>query len=321
MRRIILSAVTVCLLVSRAWGAVEIKFATVGGPLQPEVKALEVFSKEASRLSGGRLKVRVYHSGQLGNQQAQLTGVMRGTIDMTFTDPNSLAQFYEKIGVLGAAYLFRDVPHMRKVMNGPIGREYFDAVSGRLGARPLGVWYLGTRHLNVKKPVMTPEDMRGVKLRMPNSPLWLAMGRALGANPTPLGFGEIYLALKTGVVDGQDNPLPSDKAMKFYEAADHISLTGHQIGMLWPTINEKFWQGLPAEYRKWILEAIETARTYQDKLVEDEEADVMKEFKEKHGVVFTRPNIESFRNNARRVYSEFEARWGAGAYDRIQAVR
>lgn len=165
---------------------------------------------------------------------------------MTFADPNSISRFDKSVGVLGAAYLFKDIDHMYKVMTGQIGQTYFDRIAKKLGIHILDVWYLGTRQLNLRhKAVCTPKEMRDVKLRMPNSPEWIAMGRALGANPTPIGFGEIYMAIKTGVVDGQDNPLPTDEALKFYEVTKYIIMTGHQIGMLWPSINEKIWKEMP----------------------------------------------------------------------------
>jgi tripartite ATP-independent transporter DctP family solute receptor len=299
-----------------------LKFNTVAGPQQPQVKALEVFRDKVNKLSGGKIDIRIFHSGQLGNQQTQTIGVMRGTLEMTFTDPNSLAQFDKRLGIFGAAYLFRDLKHLYKVMEGPIGQEYFGRLARDQGLRPLDVWYLGTRQLNLRdRAVHTPGDMKGVKLRMPNSPQWIAMGRALGANPTPLGFGEVYLALKTGVVDGQDNPLPTDKAQKFYEVTKYIILTNHQIGMVWPTINEKLWQEMPEEHRGWILAALKSARQYQNKLVLDGEAELLEEFRDVHGMSVIQPDVEAFRQNARKVYAGFEKDWGEGMYGKIQAVR
>lgn len=313
------------LLASHSIGAEKaytLRFNTVAGPQQPEVKGLEVFAEEVRKLSGGKITVQVFHSGQLGNQQTQLLGVMRGTLEMTFSDPNSLARFDPRLGIFGAAYLFRDLEHLYKVMEGPIGRRYFDGLAEKQGLRPLDVWYLGTRQLNLRnREARTPEDMKGIKLRMPNSPQWIAMGRALGANPTPLGFGEVYLALKTGVVDGQDNPLPTDKAQKFYEVTKYIVLTGHQMGMLWPSINEKLWQEMPDEYRGWMLKALRAARRFQNDLVLGGEARLLEEFEKEHGMVIVTPDVEAFRKHARKVYEEFEGEWGEGMYERIQAVR
>jgi tripartite ATP-independent transporter DctP family solute receptor len=299
---------------------VVLKFNTVGSPQQPEVKGLTVFADEAAKLSKGRIKVQIFHSGQLGNQQSQMTGVMRGTIEMTFLDPNSVSRFDKTVGVLGAAYLFRDRAHMYAVMNGPIGQGYFDRLAKNLGVRPLDVWYLGTRELNLRdRGVRTPQEMKGIKLRMPNSPLWIAMGRALGANPTPMGFGEVYMGLKTGVIDGQDNPLPTDDALKFYEVTKYIVMTNHQIGMLWPSINERTWQALPRQYRQWIIQALAKAREYQNRLVIDEEARLLRTLEQRYGMKVVYPDVEAFRRNAAAVYQEYKRDWGDGVYEKIRS--
>ncbi len=300
----------------------ELKFNTVASPQQPQVKALNVFAEVVENLSGGKIKVKIYHSGQLGNQQSQLTSVMRGTIDMTFTTPNFISRFDKRVGIFGAAYLFEDLDHMYNVMLGPIGSEYFDRMAKDLKVRPIDVWYLGSRQLNLRnKAVFTPADMKGVKLRMPNSPLWIAMGKALGASPTPLGFGEVYMALKTGVVDGQDNPLPTNEAQKFYEVTEYIVMTGHQMGMLWPSINEKVWKGMPEQYRIWIRKALEVARYYQNYLVLEGEARLLRKFEKEYGMKITYPDVEAFRKNALKTYKKFEKDWGKGMYEKIQSAK
>ena len=323
-KKTLIAVLLVLVLSAVCYGAEKkyvLKFNTVAGPQQPEVKAIEVFGETVKTLSSGKITVQVFHSGQLGNQQTQMTGVMRGTIDMTFLDPNTLSQFDKSVGVFGAAYLFRDMDHMYKVMLGPIGSGYFEKTAKDLNVRPLDVWYLGTRQLNLRdRAVMRPEDMKGVKLRMPNSALWIAMGKALGANPTPLGFGEVYMALQTGVVDGQDNPLPTDEAQKFYEVTKYIIMTNHQLGMLWPSINENLWKEMPEQYRTWILKALETARRYENDLVLRGEAELLKKFEKDYGMKIIRPDVNAFRQNARKVYREFENEWGAGMYEKIQAV-
>jgi tripartite ATP-independent transporter DctP family solute receptor len=299
-----------------------LRFNTVAGPQQPQVKALNVFADEVAKLSDGTIKVKIFHSGQLGNQQTQTIGVMRGTLEMTFTAPNALAQFDKRLGIFGAAYLFRDLKHMYSVMDGSIGKEYFNSLASEHSVRPLDVWYLGTRQLNLRdKAVRTPAELKGVKLRMPNAPQWIAMGKALGASPTPLGFSEVYLALKTGVVDGQDNPLPTDKAQKFYEVTKYIILTNHQIGMVWPSISERTWKKMSAKQQGWIMQALRKAREFQNKLVLDGEAALVDEFENVHGMTIVRdPDLDAFRANARGVYKESEADWGQGMYNKIQTM-
>jgi tripartite ATP-independent transporter DctP family solute receptor len=299
----------------------ELKFNTVGVPTQPEYKAMEVFAKNVEALSAGKIKARLFHSGQLGDQKTQMTKVQRGTLEMSFADGTWLSEFIPEMGVFGAAYLYRDLDHMYRVMTGPVGHEYFEMAAKKISMRPLDVWYLGTRQLNLRtKAVTRPEDMKDVKLRVPNNPMWIAMGKALGANPTPLGFGELYLALKTGTVDGQDNPLPTNETAKFYEVTKYIVMTSHVMGQLWPIIHEPLWQGMPAEYKQWIRMSLLTARHYMNHMVLEGEATLLEKFEKQYGLKITYPDLEPWRKAARPAYKEFESKWGAGVYEKIQTA-
>jgi tripartite ATP-independent transporter DctP family solute receptor len=328
MRRLLLWT-SLLVLVGGVWVAApasaadptyELKWNTVAVPTQPQYKAMEVFAKNVEALSAGKIKARLFHSGQLGDQKTQLTKVQRGTLEMSFADGNWLSEFIPEMGVFGAAYLFRDLDQMYRVMLGPLGQEYFEMSAKKVNMRPLDVWYLGTRELNLRtKPVTRPEDMKDVKLRVPNNPMWIAMGKALGANPTPLGFGELYLALKTGTVDGQDNPLPTDEAAKFYEVTKYIIMTNHVIGQLWPVINEPLWQGMPPEYKQWIHTSLMTARNYMNYLVLEGEATLLEKFEKDYGMKIIYPDLEPWRKNARPAYKEFESKWGPGVYEKIQS--
>ncbi|MCD6462637.1 MAG: sialic acid TRAP transporter substrate-binding protein SiaP [Thermotogae bacterium] len=305
-----------------------LRFNTVAAPGQPQVKAMEKFAEIVEELSGGKIKVEVYHSGQLGDQKTALLAVMRGDLEMTsdaapswFADLGGMPEF----GVFGAAYVFKDLDHMYRVMSSKMVQELFDKLAKKTNLRVLDTWYLGTRELNLTKkagPVRRPEDLKGIKLRMPNNKAFLDMGRALGAKPTPMGFGEVYLALKTGTIDGQDNPLPTDLAAKFVEVTHYIILTDHQIGMINPVINEKLWQSMPEEYRVYIKKAMEVARYYMNYIVLEQEAKLLKLFKEKYGMEIIVPDKEAFIKHAKEYYSqpEFDKLWGKGMYEKIQSM-
>ena len=329
MRRMVLWT-SVWVLVAGLWAAppavageptYELKWNTVAVPTQPQFKAMEVFAKTVEGLSAGKIKARLFHSGQLGDQKTKLTKVQRGTLEMAFADAAWFSDHVPEIGVFGAAYLFRDLDHLYRVMLGPMGQEYFEMAAKKTNIRPLDVWYLGTRQLNLRtKPVTKPDEMKDVKLRVPNAPMWIAMGKALGANPTPLGFGELYLALKTGTVDGQDNPLPTNEAAKFYEVTKYIIMTNHLMSQLWPIIHEPLWQGMPAEYKQWIKMSLAVSRYYMNYLVLEGEATLLEKFEKQYGMKVVYPELEPWRKNARPAYKEFEAKWGAGLYDKIQTM-
>jgi tripartite ATP-independent transporter DctP family solute receptor len=303
-----------------------LRFNTVAGPNEPQTLAMHKFAEVVQDLSAGKIQVKIYHSGQLADQKTGILGIMRGSLEMTsdasatwFAD---LAN-YPEIGVLEVAYLYRDLDHMYRVLTGPIGNAFWEELAKRSGIRVLDVWYLGTRQLNLTEkagPVKKPEDLKGIKLRMPNVEAWLDVGRALGASPTPLGFGEVYMALKTGAIDGQDNPLPTDFSAKFYEVTKYIVLTDHMIGYITPIINEKLWQEMPEEYRVYIKKAILVARYHMNQIVLEQEASLLGQFVNEFGMEVVIPDKKAFMDNAQKFYSQdkFNEKWGEGMYAKIQ---
>ncbi|NIS61874.1 MAG: DctP family TRAP transporter solute-binding subunit [Proteobacteria bacterium] len=305
-----------------------LRFNTVAGPNEPQTIAMGKFGEVVENLSGGKITVKVFHSGQLGDQKTGILGIMKGSLEMS-SDSSALwfadlANFPE-IGVLEVAYLYRDLDHMYRVLLGPTGQKFWEDLAKRSGIRVLDVWYLGTRQLNLTKKagvVRRPEDLKGIKLRMPNVEAWLDVGRALGANPTPLGFGEVYMALKTGTIDGQDNPLPTDYSAKFYEVTRYIVLTDHMLGYITPIINEKLWQEMPDKYRVYIKHAIQVARFNMNQIVLEQEATLLGKFQKEFGMEVVIPDKKAFMESARKFYSQekFNKRWGKGMYAKIQTL-
>ena len=215
------------LAISNSFAAdnVTLTFSSVSVPGDAHTRAMQMFKMTLKKLSGGTMDVDVYHSGQLFSQEAEIAAVRRGTIDLAYTAAGWNAEFVPYLSMLGAVYTFSGYQHMTKVLNGEIGKKIFEDVAKATGARPLGAFYLGTRQLNLVEKVgevRHPDDMKGVKLRTPGSPTWIALGKALGGNPTPMSFSEVYMGLKTGAIEGQDNPLPTDKNAKFFEVTKYI---------------------------------------------------------------------------------------------------
>ena len=304
-----------------------LRYNTVAGPEQPQTLAMNKFKEVVEGLSGGKIKVKVFHSGQLGDQKTSILNVKRGSLEMyDGGGPSWFADLlnYPEIGVLATAYVYRDLDHMYRVLTGPIGQEFVDYIARNHNIRVLDFWYLGTRQLDLKKRVgvvRRPEDLKGVKLRMPNVESWLNMGRALGADPTPLGFGEVYMALKTGTIDGQDNPLPTDYAQKFVEVTHYIVLTDHFINPVGEIINEKLWREMPENYRMYIKKAMEVARYWQNEYVLENEARLLGKFVKDYGMEIIIPDKQAFMENVKKFYTQpkFNKQWGEGAYERIQS--
>ncbi len=230
-------------------------------------KAAHVMAEEVKRLSGGRITIDVHLDGTLFTQEGQISGVRMGTLDMADGSPSWFSELVPSISMFSAAYIFKDYTHMTRVLNGDIGKKINGMVVDKIGVRPLSAWYMGTRNLNLRdigKVVKVPADMKGIKLRMANSPSWIAMGKALGANPTPIAISEVYLALKTSAVDGQENPIPATLLRKFYEVTKYMILTGHLVDTIMPVINEKKWQSLSKEDQEILVKAAEKGREFCD---------------------------------------------------------
>lgn len=302
-----------------------LKFCTVSVPNDTHTRAMYVFKDEVEKLTNGQVKVEVYHSGQLQTQEGMLPACMRGTVEMALLGAGWMSDQVLYLSMFMAGYMFRSYEHMNKVLNGPIGREVFDDIAKRLGVRPLGSWYLGARQLNLRdvgKEVRRPEDLKGIKLRMPNSPSYMFLGKALGANPTPLNFNEVYMALKTGAIDAQDNPLPTNKNAKFYEVTKYIVLTNHLVDSVWPTINEKVWQKMDPDLQAKLYEACEKARAFCDKTNLEAEAELVEFFKEQ-GLKVIIPDVEAFAEHVQKAYlenKELTATWDMDLYRKVQAA-
>ena len=304
---------------------VNITWSSVSVPDDAHTKAMQRFKLEAERVSDGRIQVEIYHSGQLFTQEAAQAAVKRGTLDMVYTGPNWVAQHVPKWSMFAMPYVFKSYEHMSEFFNSDAAKPLYDEVAEKTGMRPLAAYYLGTRQLNlrdIRREVRTPADMKGVKLRMPNTPTWQYMGRCLGANPTPLSFTEVYMGLKTGTVDGQDNPLPTDRNAKFYEVTKYIILTNHYVNPIMPTMNEEKWQSLGRELQEHLMHSVRVAGEYCDQLNLDQEAELVEFFKDQ-GMTIIEPDVEPWVEFAQNKYlndSKITADWDMDLFEKIQAM-
>lgn len=304
---------------------IELEYSTVATPAAPHAKGQVKFAEEVERLTDGEVVIKVYQGGELYTQEAQNTAIRRGNLAMTNQGPNWFAEYAPFMNMFAVAYLFEDIDHLNAVMNGEIGQAIYDRLAETTGVRPLSTWYLGTRQLNLRdigRVPTTPQEMKGVKLRMPNSRTWLMMGEALGANPTPVSISELYLALQTGTVDGQDNPLTTVEVRKFQEVTDYVILTSHYVNPIMPVINEETWQDLEPGHQAALLEAAEIARQHVQNIIEtttDSAADEIR----KAGVEFIEVDQSVWRDYAENYYrqnEEFVSTFDLDLLEQIQAL-
>ncbi len=212
---------------------------------------------------------------------------------------------------------------MTNVMNGDIGKQVFQRVADEQGILPLGCYYLGTRQVSLSedKEIKTPADLNGINLRMPNSDAWVFLGKAMGANPTAIAFNDLYLALQTGTVDGQDNPLPTVQSAKFYEVQKSISLTNHLVDSVWPTINVNTWNKLTDTQKGWVMEAVEAGRKACDEQNLKTEAEVQDFLREK-GLAIYEADVSAFAKHVLDTYlgDPISETWDKDLLNQIQSM-
>ncbi len=283
-----------------------------------------VFKDALDKSAPGEFEVQINLNGSLFKQGTEPAAMARGNLELAAISAFDIAKLVPEFSVFTAGYVIRDPAQQQKVFNGPIGAELFKTVAEKMEVTALATVYLGTRQLNLRdtRKVATPADLKGVKLRMPGTREWLFLGEALGATATPLAFGEVYLGLKTGTIDGQDNPLPSVRAAKFYEVTKQIVLTGHLVDSLFITMSNKSFNALSAAQRQKVVAAAQAAALWNNDNRIKEESQLVEFFK-KEGLQVVTPDVEAFRKSVQAAYqnSDYAKVWPKGLLERINATR
>jgi len=265
-----------------------------------------------------------HYNDTLFKQGTELVAIARGNLDMSITSAQELAKLIPEWSIFTAGYLMRDPEHQRNVFEGDIGKEMYQLVEDKLDVKLLAVMYFGTRQLNLRgdMTINTPADMAGINLRMPGTDAWQFLGKALGANPTPMAFTEVYTGLQTGAIDGQDNPMPTDKDKKFYEVTDQIVLTGHLVDMNFLAFSKSVWDDLTPDQQATVMQAAKDASASITASIVENEAQLVAFFEGEGLKVYT-PDVAAFRERAQKMYleSDFSKDWPEGLLERINAVQ
>jgi tripartite ATP-independent transporter DctP family solute receptor len=270
--------------------------------------------------SGGRLRIDNFPSSQLGGEREMLTQVSNGTLDLCITGPAVLGSWVRPISVLESPFLASDFAQVLRMFGHPAIQAASRQLAEGRNMRPLEPWYYGTRHMTTRdRALRQPEDIRGLKMRVPQAPLFVDMMRTLGAAPTPMSLGEVYLSLQTGVIDGQENPLPTIAANKFMEVQRYINLTGHILVPLLPVVATQSWNAMPEADREMLRQAIRAGAEVSDQLVRGGEQSLRGEF-EGRGVVFIESDRPAFRRALAPLYQRYEEVWGPGVFAALQAM-
>lgn len=281
------------------------------------------FAEKVEERSGGEIEIEIFTDYTLFKQGQELPAMQRGNLDAAVLNTGDVEQQISEYTIFSSGYLFRDYDHFRAVFDGEIGEEFDQRLMDELGVKVLGVLYGGTRQMNLADvhEVETPADLEGVKLRMPGAPAWQVLGKGLGVTPTPMPVGELYLALRTGAIDGQENPLPLIRAFKLEEVTKQLVLTAHMVQPVIFTLASETWNSLSAEQREMVMQAAKEAVEEQDKARLTQEVEDLEYFRG-YGLTITEPDVDAFRDSVHQAFEDagLAASWPEGLADRIAAV-
>lgn len=276
-----------------------------------------------ARNIGPEFNFQPYFNSVLYKQGTELVALQRGNLEMANLPPSDFANQVPAFDILGAAYVVRDAAHLERIFKSDVGDTFRKLAREKLGVVILAPAYYGVRHVNLKgrKKINTPEDLAGVKMRMPPGESWQFLGRSIGASPVTVGYAETYVALQTGVVDAQDNPLPNDKIMKFYEVTNQIVLTGHNVGFGILVMSAPVYDALTADQQKRVMAAAQDAFAWSNAEYIKQEQELVAFFTSAGLDVYT-PDLKAFRAYAQKQYlqSPLSKSWVAGMLDKINSL-
>jgi tripartite ATP-independent transporter DctP family solute receptor len=297
-----------------------LKWAHVYEVSEPYHTCAVAASDKLKAATEGRYSIEVFPASSLGKEVDINEGLGLGTVDIIYTGQLFAGRSYGPIAIGGAPYMFRDYDHWDKYRNSGLFGELAKGYADASGNHITSMTYYGERHVTSNKPIDKPEDMAGLKIRVPNAPLYMMFPKATGANPTPIAFAEVYLALQQGTVDAQENPLPTIQAKKFYEVQNHINLTGHITDALLTIVGGPTWGKLD-DADKQALETVldETAVCATDQIIASEKA-LVQWFKDQ-GVDVREVDRGPFREATMKLHNSEDATWDQATYDKLQAIK
>lgn len=294
------------------------------GELNPDTHVMTIAMREFARIikekSEGRIEVEVFPSGQLGDQQTMIQSLQMGALDLYRTNPSFLADLgMKQMNVYHLPYLFRDVDHCWDVLNGPIGEEFLELVD-ESGTKMIGFGYYAESARNfffTKKEVSKISDMKGLKIRVPESQMYLDVVEAFGASPTPIAYAELYSALQTGVVDGAENPLTGYHTNKFYEVGPYYTLDGHELAPSVILFSELTWNKLSAEDQKMLREAFKESEKFMRTLSTEKDQEAIADMKAAGVKILEVENQQEWVDAVKPLYEKY----GKDYLDVIQRIQ
>ena len=328
-KRSTLKTIAVCAILASATGfsslasaQTKLKWAHVYETSEPFHKWSVWAGDEIKKRTNGKYEVQVFPASTLGKEADINQGLTLGSVDIILSGASFAGNTYRPLAVSYFPFIFRDADHLLKYAQSDVFKELAKGYDDKSGNHITALNYYGARHVtsSAAKPVTKPEDMKGLKIRVPDAPAYLAFPKALGANATPIAFAEVYLALQNGTVDAQENPLPTIEAKKFFEVQKNISLTGHIIDSLLTITSGQLWGKLSADEKKIFSDVMQEAAEKTGREIIASEVRLAEEFKKKGNNVIT-VDKAAFREAVLKNTKPTDHGYRQQDYDRITAIK
>ncbi|SDG53739.1 TRAP transporter substrate-binding protein [Propionivibrio dicarboxylicus] len=306
-----------------AQAATTLRFGHVNNNGELATELFQEFADNITKKTKGELTIKVFPGEQLGKEVDLIQQVKSGAVDLSAPSMAALSNLAPALEIASGPFLWRDWAQAQKVITGPAFQPVFDELRDKHGVLMLSkIWYWGWRNLTTgSKPVNKPEDMAGLKIRVPESPVWVEMIKAMGAAATPIPFGEVYTALQMKLVDGQENPIPTIYTRKFYEVQPHLSMTRHMLQNNTVIINKRSLEKLSPEFQKLLFDEIATLSEKNSRIQQEREASMLEEIRKSGKTTINdKPDRAAFAARMEPAYKALEARWGAENLKRIRAA-
>lgn len=322
MKKKLIAAIAICatfVAPALAQDAQVLRLGMQGTEGDPQFLGVTEAARVLAESSDGRLTLEIFPNSQLGNFNEMIEQLRLGELDFTLNPFGGFDPWVERAVLASTPYVVRDFDHLQTIISSDWGQAVVDELVAEEGIRIIDSWYFGTRHTTTNRPLEETSDFDGLRLRVPNSAPLLSWASAMGASPTPVAFAEVYLALQTNQVDGQENPLPTIDAMKFMEVQSHLALTGHLVQDQAIVVSEVNWSALSPEDQALVSEAFEAGGVVNNAVVNDREASLIAQFTAA-GATVTEPDRAALTALMAPVYSELDARFGAGSVETLSAL-
>lgn len=312
---------SVSLALPAAAAKLKMNIGSTYGPDAPVHFGLEKFKELVEQRSKGEMEVHLHIGGAMGGEREVFEAMSSGGLEMGAMGSGDVSIFYPKWMVYEVPYVLRDADHFWKFWNGPLGKEVNEMILKERGVLTTGIVFRGARMLTANRPVKKPAELKGIKLRLPEVKSWVEIWKSVGAVPVVVTFPEVYMALKTGVAEAQENPMESIWSYKFYEAQKYLILTRHVYAAAKYQVSKKWLDTLKPEQQQLVITAWKDSADYANKLAVDFDKKLLTDLQAK-GMTLIEPDLPAFQKAVQPAMEQLnKTLWIPGFYERVQAIK